>query len=42
MSSCKPKGSTVPVITVRVLVIAHIFLAVFILGMAWLDWTLPT
>ncbi|WP_291491245.1 hypothetical protein [Acetobacter sp.] len=40
MASCRPK-TEVPVITVRVLVIAHVCLVVFIGLMAWLDWSLP-
>ncbi|MFT8804442.1 MAG: hypothetical protein ABF876_09160 [Acetobacter aceti] len=40
MATCRPKNE-VPVITVRGLLIAHVFLAVFVGLMAWLDWSLP-
>lgn len=40
MATCSPK-TEVPVITLRVLLIAHACLAVFIALMAWLDWSLP-
>ncbi|MFT8717831.1 hypothetical protein [Acetobacter sp.] len=40
MASCRPKQE-VPVITVRALIISHICLLLFIVLMAWLDWSLP-
>ncbi|WP_277876849.1 hypothetical protein [Acetobacter conturbans] len=41
MASCRPK-TEVPVVTTRILIVSHICLAVFIVGMAWLDWSLPS
>lgn len=32
----------VPVITVKVLIIAHVTMIAFIAALAWLDWSLPS